>query len=61
MKRETWFDETDAALADAAQRYARERHAFEAKQRLAPAQRRFRTEEWREMADLGWLGGKSVV
>lgn len=55
MKRETWFDETDQALADAAQRYARERHGFELKQRLAPAQRRFRAEAWLEMAQLGWL------
>ncbi len=56
MRNETWFDETDAALADAAQRYASERHAFEAKQRLVPAQRRFRAEAWQELAELGWLG-----
>ena len=34
MKRDTWLDETDAALADAAQRYVGERYAFGERQRL---------------------------
>jgi alkylation response protein AidB-like acyl-CoA dehydrogenase len=49
------LDETDAALADAAERYLRERHAFDARRRLEAAQRRHDPATWRELAGLGWL------
>ncbi len=55
MKRDAYLDDTDAALAEAAQRYARERFAFETRQRLAPGQRRFDVAAWRDMAQMGWL------
>jgi alkylation response protein AidB-like acyl-CoA dehydrogenase len=49
------LDEMDAALAEAAERYTRERCDFAARQRLPAAQRRFDADAWREMAQLGWL------
>jgi alkylation response protein AidB-like acyl-CoA dehydrogenase len=55
MKRDAYLDDTDAALADAAQRYGRERYAFEARQRLPQERRRFDANAWREMAEMGWL------
>lgn len=56
MKRDIWLDETDAALADAAQRYVGERYAFGTRQRLPAELRRFNPDSWREMATMGWLG-----
>jgi alkylation response protein AidB-like acyl-CoA dehydrogenase len=56
VKREQFFDETDAALADAAQRYTREQHAFDKRQKLSAAERRFSASAWREIASMGWLG-----
>ncbi|MDB5857784.1 MAG: hypothetical protein JWQ76_1473 [Ramlibacter sp.] len=56
MKRDPWLDETDAALADASQRYASERYAFDTQQRRSAVLRRFNPDAWREMATMGWLG-----
>lgn len=56
MKRDEYLDETDAALADAAQRYTRERHAFDKQQKLPAGERRFSGPAWKEMASMGWLG-----
>lgn len=55
MKRDAYLDDTDAALADAALRYSRQRYAFDARQRLAPGQRRFDAQAWQEIAEMGWL------
>lgn len=51
----TWQDDTDAALDDAAHRYARERYEFSARLRLSTAERRFNAAAWRDMAEMGWL------
>ena len=56
MKRDQYFDDTDAALADAAHRYTRERHAFDKRQKLPAGERRFSASAWKEMASMGWLG-----
>ena len=56
MKRDTFTDEVDAALADAASRYCRDRFAFDERQRLPQARRRFDASAWAEMADMGWIG-----
>lgn len=56
MKRDDYFDDTDAALARAAQRYTRERHAFDQRQKLPAGERRFSASAWNEMASMGWLG-----
>jgi alkylation response protein AidB-like acyl-CoA dehydrogenase len=55
VKRDAYLDDTDAALADAALRYSRQRYAFDTRQRLAPDQRRFDAQAWQEMAEMGWL------
>ena len=55
MKRDAYLDDTDAALAEAALRYSRQRYAFDARQRLAPGQRRFDARAWQEIAEMGWL------
>ena len=47
--------DTDSALADAAARYTRERHAFDTRQRLPVSERRFSAGTWRDMAEMGWL------
>lgn len=56
MKRDAYFDDTDAALADSAQRYTRERHAFDKRQKLPASERRFSAAAWKEIASMGWLG-----
>jgi alkylation response protein AidB-like acyl-CoA dehydrogenase len=56
VKRDDYFDDTDAALADAAQRYTHDRHAFEKRQKLPAGERRFSPSAWNEMAAMGWLG-----
>lgn len=56
MKRDTYLDDIDAALAEAAQRYSRERFAFTERQRADAGRRRFDADAWREMAQMGWLG-----
>lgn len=56
MKRDAFFDDTDAALADSAQRYTRERHAFDQRQKLPATERRFSASAWKDMASMGWLG-----
>lgn len=56
MKRDSFVDEIDAALGEAALRYRRDRFAFDQRQRQHPATRRFDPGAWREMADMGWLG-----
>lgn len=55
MKRDAYLDDTDAALAEAALRYSRQRFAFETRQRLSPGQRRFDAQAWLEVAEMGWL------
>jgi alkylation response protein AidB-like acyl-CoA dehydrogenase len=55
VKRDAYLDDTDAALADAALRYSRQRYAFDARQRLSPGQRRFDEQAWHEIAEMGWL------
>ena len=55
MKQKHWLDDTDAALHDAALRYTADRYAFEARQRLPATDRRFSTEVWTDMAEMGWL------
>lgn len=55
MKPTTYPDEVEQALADAAQRFGRERYDPAERHRLPPAQRRFDEVRWREMAELGWL------
>lgn len=55
MKRDAYLDDTDAALAEAALRYSRQRYAFDARQHLAPGQRRFDSQAWQEIAEMGWL------
>lgn len=56
MRRDTYLDEVDAALGDAAERYRRSRYAFEQRQRMAAGTRRFDAAAWAEMAEMGWLG-----
>lgn len=56
MKREDYFDDTDAVLADTAQRYTRDRHAFGKRQKMPAGARRFSAPAWSEMASMGWLG-----
>ena len=55
MKRDSFVDEIDAALGDAALRYRRERYAFEQRQRMDAASRRFDAGAWAQMAEMGWL------
>jgi len=55
VKRDAFLDDTDAALAEAAQRFGRQRFAFDARQRLTSGQRRFDPAAWRDMAEMGWL------
>ncbi|GHC69538.1 acyl-CoA dehydrogenase [Pseudorhodoferax aquiterrae] len=54
MTHKTWFDDTDAALDEAAQRYLAERYPFAQRQRLAPAARRFDAAIWEGLAQMGW-------
>lgn len=54
MTHKTWFDDTDAALDEAAQRYLAERYPFAQRQRLAPATRRFDAAIWEGLAQMGW-------
>lgn len=56
MKRDLFLDDVDAALDDAAQRYRRERYAFDRRNRLDTATRRHDASAWSEMAEMGWLG-----
>lgn len=55
MKRDPFLDDVDAALEDAALRYRHDRFAFEQRQRLDAARRRFDASAWSEMAEMGWL------
>jgi alkylation response protein AidB-like acyl-CoA dehydrogenase len=55
VKTRTWFDDTDAALADAAARYLGERYRFDTRQRLDAAARRFSPACWRDLAEMGWF------
>ena len=55
MTPDTFHDETDAALAEAALRWRRERFDFASRQRLDAATRRFDAGTWAEMAEMGWL------
>jgi len=52
---ESWFDETDVALADSAARYAAQRYGFESRQRVPAGERRFSADVWKDMAEMGWL------
>ncbi|RCW69430.1 acyl-CoA dehydrogenase family protein [Pseudorhodoferax soli] len=54
MTHKIWFDDTDAALDEAAQRYLDDRYAFAERQRLAPAARRFDAGVWAGLAQMGW-------
>jgi alkylation response protein AidB-like acyl-CoA dehydrogenase len=49
------LDDTDAALADAAAQYVRERYAFNPRRRLEAVECRFSAVAWREIAEMGWL------
>jgi alkylation response protein AidB-like acyl-CoA dehydrogenase len=49
-------DEIDAALGDAAQRFGKDRYALASRLRLPAAQRRFDADNWRDIAQMGWLG-----
>lgn len=54
MNSQTWLDDTDAALDDAAQRYLAERYPFAPRQRLTPDARRFDAAVWDGLARMGW-------
>lgn len=51
-----WHDEIDEALADAAERFGRDRYTLASRVHLPGAQRRFDEANWRPMAEMGWLG-----
>ena len=55
MKALAAMDEIDQALADAAERFGRERYAPADRHRLSAQQARFDASRWRDMAGLGWL------
>ena len=54
MKPTQWLDETDAALADAAQRYLQDKYPLDARMRLGDAQRRFDARVWSDLGHMGW-------
>lgn len=54
MKPSQWLDDTDAALADAAQRYLQDQYRFEARMQLAAPKRRFDNKVWSDLGDMGW-------
>ncbi|MCM2346933.1 MAG: acyl-CoA dehydrogenase family protein [Acidovorax soli] len=54
MKPTQWLDETDAALADAAQRYLQDKYPLDARMRLGDAPRRFDARVWSDLGHMGW-------
>lgn len=54
MKPTQWLDETDAALADAAQRYLQDQYQLDARMRMDGAQRRFDARVWSDLGHMGW-------
>ncbi|KRB27005.1 MULTISPECIES: acyl-CoA dehydrogenase family protein [unclassified Acidovorax] len=54
MKPTQWLDETDAALADAAQRYLQDRYKLDARMHLEGPQRRFDARVWSDLGHMGW-------
>ena len=43
-------------LQDAAERFVRDKYAFENRRKIAATEKGWTTENWAQMAELGWLG-----
>jgi len=54
MKTTQWLDDTDAALADAAQRFLQEQYRFDTRMQHTAQQRRFDARIWNALGLMGW-------